>query len=133
MLSKNLGLHAINLFIGALEMDIELIKRAGGEKVTETELGEKAGPSGTVLPSYNNDISFRPVAPVDIALQRLVVTVEKNVSALEKLRSRLHNKQAVAQEDETKRKTILGDVSANFPQGTLTAIIGGSGSGKTSL
>lgn len=31
------------------------------------------------------------------------------------------------------RRTILDDVSISFPMGTLTAILGGSGSGKSSL
>ena len=33
-------------------------------------------------------------------------------------------------EGDVRRKRILKDVSADFPAGTLTAIIGGSGSGK---
>lgn len=111
-------------------MDIELAKETCGDKVTER--GEKARPR-PVLPSYNNDISFRPVVPVDIVLQGLVVTVEKNVSALDTLRQKTHPDDHQVQENATKRKTILADVSADFPRGTLTAIIGGSGSGKTSL
>lgn len=110
--------------------NIELVKETCGDKVTE--LGEKAGPS-TVLPSYNNDISFRSVSPVDIVVRGLVVSVEKKVRALDSLRSRLQTNHPDGQGDATKRKTILADVSAELPRGTLTAIIGGSGSGKTSL
>lgn len=112
-------------------MDIELVMGARGD-INTIEQAEKGGPS-TTLPAYNNDISFRSVAPVDIAIWGLVVAVEASVSAFDKLRLRLQKQGPDNQINATKSKTILGDVSADFPRGTLTAIIGGSGSGKTTL
>jgi len=82
---------------------------------------------------HNNDLSFRPVAPVDIAIRRLVVTVDEASSPFTKLWQRLQKRKPSNEEVVSTRKTILGNVSADLPRGTLTAIIGGSGSGKTTL
>jgi ABC-type glutathione transport system ATPase component len=115
-------------------MDIELATSARDD-VRAFQKAAKAGPGVVDLPFYSNEISFRSVAPVDIAIRRLTVTVEETVSAFEKLRSRLSEKKIGNNENEnaTQSKIILGGVSADLPCGTLTAIIGGSGSGKTTL
>lgn len=109
-------------------MDLELV---AGSQVDLVGQGEKIGPS-TVSP-YNNDISFRPVAPVDIILRRLVVIVDKTVSKLDKARLHLQKKHPDNKRIVRESRTILSDISADFPRGTLTAILGGSGSGKTTL
>jgi ABC-type glutathione transport system ATPase component len=75
-----------------------------------------------------NAFSLRKVDPVSVQLDRLSVFVDESPNALAKLvrksKKRPHHDPV---------KTILDNVSAALPSGTLTAIIGGSGSGKTSL
>lgn len=78
----------------------------------------------------SNYISFSAVNPVDIQVRDLSVEVDLSADKFDISsyfsRKRAHN-------GEPKSKFILHDVSADMPHGALTAIIGGSGSGKTSL
>jgi ABC-type multidrug transport system ATPase subunit len=76
----------------------------------------------------DNAISLREVDPVSVRLEGLSVFVDESPNALAKAFSK--KKPATAQSHV---KTILDGVSADLTSGTLTAIIGGSGSGKTSL
>lgn len=80
---------------------------------------------------YSHQLSLSAVDPVDVRIRNLAVQVDVSPSAfsLDSLRS------LISKNVETKSETkiILHDVSADMPRGTLTAIIGGSGSGKTSM
>jgi ABC-type multidrug transport system ATPase subunit len=88
----------------------------------------------TIYPAQSNTLhaeggfSLREVDPVSVQLDHLSVFVDESPNALARLVSR---KKATPDHDPI--KTILDNVSATLPSGTLTAIIGGSGSGKTSL
>lgn len=75
----------------------------------------------------DNVISLHEVEPVSVRLENLSIAVDESPNAFVRLISR---KTATGQSHV---KNILNDVSADLPSGTLTAIIGGSGSGKTSL
>jgi ABC-type glutathione transport system ATPase component len=75
-----------------------------------------------------NTFSLRKVDPVSVQLDRLSVFVDESPNALAKL---VRKSKKVPHHNPV--KTILDNVSATLPSGTLTAIIGGSGSGKTSL
>ena len=78
-----------------------------------------------------NAISLREVEPVSVFLDRLTVTVDESPSPLARIFAK---KQLSAGDGAASHvKTILDDISADMQSGTLTAIIGGSGSGKTSL
>jgi ABC-type multidrug transport system ATPase subunit len=74
---------------------------------------------------HDNSISLHAVEPVSVRLEHLSVSVDEAPNAL----ARIFAKEKAPQS----HKTILDDISAEMPSGTLTAIIGGSGSGKTSL
>lgn len=76
----------------------------------------------------DNAISLREVDPVSVRLDHLSVSVDESPNVFAKLFSK---KKATTGQSHV--KNILDDVSADLPSGTLTAIIGGSGSGKTSL
>ena len=76
----------------------------------------------------DNAISLREVDPVSVQLEHLSVSVDESPNAFAKLFS---TKKATTSQGHV--KNILDDVSADLSSGTLTAIIGGSGSGKTSL
>ena len=78
-----------------------------------------------------NDISLREVNPVSVRLEHLSVTVDESPSPLAKLFSK--GKSGAGATAHGHAKTILDDISGDFQSGSLTAIIGGSGSGKTSL
>ncbi|KAE8444650.1 hypothetical protein EG329_014398 [Mollisiaceae sp. DMI_Dod_QoI] len=82
--------------------------------------------------SQSNHISLSDVEPVDVQVRNLAVAVDTSPGALsiEKYLPKKHT------QDGTTRsytKQILHSVSASMPVGTLTAIIGGSGSGKTTM
>lgn len=81
---------------------------------------------------YNNQLSLSAVDPVDVQVRNLAVQVDSSPSPLS-LASLIPRKRKSNGGAESKTKTILHDVSANMPRGTLTAIIGGSGSGKTTM
>jgi ABC-type multidrug transport system ATPase subunit len=76
---------------------------------------------------YDNVISLHEVEPVSVRLEHLSVSVDESPNALSKLFVRK------ASPSHSHVKTILDDITAEMPSGSLTAIIGGSGSGKTSL
>ncbi|KAL1643823.1 hypothetical protein SLS61_009139 [Didymella pomorum] len=76
----------------------------------------------------DNAISLRDVDPVSVRLDHLSVSVDESPNAFATLFTKRK-----APTSHSHAKNILDDVSADLPCGTLTAIIGGSGSGKTSL
>ncbi|KAF8424189.1 ABC transporter [Tirmania nivea] len=74
-----------------------------------------------------NHLSFRAVEPVNVKVRNLSITVDvrPSISSLSSLVSLMRGAK------ET--RTILDDINADMPAGELMAIIGGSGSGKTSM
>ena len=89
---------------------------------------EKTGTSDSSDETVN-DLSLRNVEPVDICVKGLGVSIDVSPSGFTAIRARLANYHRQNQV----LKRILQDVDANMPNGSLTAIIGGSGSGKTSM
>jgi ABC-type multidrug transport system ATPase subunit len=82
-----------------------------------------------------NSLLLDNVEPVDITVRNLSISVREGVaSAISTLFKR--KKKVVSPPDEEKlglRSHILQSISADVPRGTMMAIIGGSGSGKTSM
>ena len=76
-----------------------------------------------------NDLSLRNVEPVDICVKGLGISIDVSPSGFTAIRARIAN----YHHQNTVLKRILQDVDTNMPNGSLTAIIGGSGSGKTSM
>ena len=74
-----------------------------------------------------NDLSFRAVEPVSVHVKNLNVNIDVSPSRLTALFSRKDSTR------EPEVKAIIKNVSAYMPSGSLTAIIGSSGSGKTSV
>ncbi|ESZ90351.1 ABC transporter [Sclerotinia borealis F-4128] len=85
-----------------------------------------------ITTTQSNTFSLSAVEPVDVQIRNLSVSVDISPSAfsIERLIPRKRAQDEVAT-PTTKR--ILHSVSASMPVGTLTAIIGGSGSGKTTM
>ncbi|KAF2268532.1 ABC transporter-like protein [Lojkania enalia] len=76
-------------------------------------------------------ISLRAVDPVSVRLDHVSVAVDQAPNVFARVFSK--NKAPGNDAPQNHIKTILDDISADLQSGTLTAIIGGSGSGKTSL
>lgn len=77
-------------------------------------------------------LSLRAVEPVDVVVQTLSVKIDISPSSFSALKSILRKKQSSSQPGE-QYKTIIDNINAYMPRGSLTAIIGSSGSGKTSM
>lgn len=77
-----------------------------------------------------NDLSFRAVVPVNVHVKNLNVDIDVSSSGLSTFAASF-SQEKVTREPEV--KAILRGVNAYMPNGSLTAIIGSSGSGKTSI
>ena len=88
-------------------------------------------PSARDHDTASNNLSFRAVEPVDVRIRGLTVGVDISQSIFSSFSALTKRRKLGPQKAQF--KTILNDVTAEMPSGSLTAIIGGSGSGKTSL
>jgi ABC-type multidrug transport system fused ATPase/permease subunit len=83
---------------------------------------------------HEQNMSFSAVQPVDVEVRNLQVQVDVSSPMLQTVKSWFNRPRVGDVEGQTNisanRKTILASVSSDFPAGTLSAIIGGSGSGK---
>ncbi|MCJ1338983.1 hypothetical protein MMC09_004272 [Bachmanniomyces sp. S44760] len=81
-----------------------------------------------------NQLSLNAVEPVNVRVRNLSAGIDISASGLAAFGSIFKRKKESDPEAPSARfKTILNDVSADMDSGKLTAIIGGSGSGKTSM
>jgi ABC-type multidrug transport system ATPase subunit len=81
--------------------------------------------------AQSNHISLSEVDPVDVQIRDLSVSVDTSPSVFSL--SGFQLKKPHDGEARAEPKRILHSASASMPAGTLTAIIGGSGSGKTTM
>lgn len=79
------------------------------------------------------ELSFRLVEPAALSVEGLNVQIDIAPSAWNTVKARFTKGIDAHPRQKSRRKTILSDITAHMPSGTLTAIIGASGSGKTSL
>ncbi|KAL9046081.1 MAG: hypothetical protein Q9214_000991, partial [Letrouitia sp. 1 TL-2023] len=77
-----------------------------------------------------NSLSFRAVNAVNIDIRHVNVDIDVSKSGFSALAASLKRKESTK---EKQWKPILRNINAKIPSGTLTAILGGSGSGKTSV
>lgn len=87
-----------------------------------------------VASADSSNLTLPPIEPVSVQIRNLSVEVDISPAPLEALLSKFSRRgtgSEINAQDNT--KLILKDVCADIPPGSLTAIIGGSGSGKTSL
>lgn len=78
------------------------------------------------------NLSFRAVNPVDVDVKNLSLEVDTTPPIWETPPSQLWSR-IVHRTAPDPRKTVLDDINARMPRGSLTAIVGSSGSGKTSM
>lgn len=79
-----------------------------------------------------NELSLRAVESVDVRVRHLSASVDTPPPLSERFNATFARGDKRPSERPTS-KCILDDISANMQCGSLTAIIGGSGSGKTSM
>lgn len=79
-----------------------------------------------------NTISLREVAPITVRVRNLTVVVDVSSSNPASVVQRLFRRKG-GNKSSAEWKPILDNISADMPSGSLTAIIGGSGSGKTTM
>ena len=86
-----------------------------------------------VSDDHKQALSFSDVHPADITVRNLGVEVDIVTSVVDALKAKFTKSKVGDVEGDVvggTRRKILKDVSGVFPAGTLTAIIGASGSGK---
>jgi ABC-type multidrug transport system fused ATPase/permease subunit len=87
--------------------------------------------------NHQQNLSFSNVRPAEISVRNLGVEVDTVASFVDTLKAKFTKGRVDDVESggvgRVRRKKILKHVSAEFPAGTLTAIIGASGSGKVGL
>ncbi|KAL3423811.1 ABC transporter [Phlyctema vagabunda] len=119
----------------------ETIASMGPSQTVSDEIGPNPTTMGshepvndlqTTTTSHSNHISLSEVDPVNIEVRGLSVAVDLSPSAFS-LTDILSWKKSKGNAAVPATKNILQSVSASMPAGTLTAIIGGSGSGKTTM
>lgn len=81
----------------------------------------------------STNLSFRIVEPATINVQNLNVHTYSARSPLESAKALLRKGGDTSTQQTSRRKTILNGITARMPRGSLTAIMGASGSGKTSF
>ena len=81
--------------------------------------------------SMDGPLSFRDVQPATITVQDLSVSVAAPRSTFDALKS-LAGFPGTSRSPERSQKPILNNICLDMPCGSLTAILGASGSGKTS-
>ena len=77
-----------------------------------------------------NDLSFRAVDPVNVLVKDLKLTIDVSSSGISSFATTF---KWMKTSPVKEIKSILKDVNAYMPSGSLTSIIGSSGSGKTSV
>ncbi|KAJ5468057.1 ABC-2 type transporter [Penicillium sp. IBT 31633x] len=100
------------------------------EIITELSTKQAAFPADVRDAAYN--LSLRAVNPVNINVCNLSLEVNTTPPVWETSPSQIWQRLR-GQTSSRTTKPVLDNVSASMPSGSLTAIIGSSGSGKTSL
>ncbi|KAM5492213.1 hypothetical protein MaudMau93_001516 [Microsporum audouinii] len=98
---------------------------------TKPAAGEGETEVFTKLPSRSH-LFLRAVQPIDVEVNDLGLHVDTTPSIFQNPAAAIWTRLSTSRHRAT-FKTVLDGVTASMPHGALTAIIGGSGSGKTSL
>lgn len=118
------------------EDEIELEKGNGASlssQIGPEQVATKDDHLHRLSTSHSNQISLQDVEPVNVEVRNLSVTVDISPSAFSLERYLPRKPPQDGNQVHAQTKEILHSVSGSMPAGTLTAIIGGSGSGKTTM
>ena len=111
---------------------LQVDSKAPASKTATAQDHESHNHLQTLSSTHTNRISLSDVDPVDVQVRGLAVKADISPSAFS-LSNFLPRKRSQDGTPSSSAKQILHSVSASMPAGTLTAIIGGSGSGKTTM
>ncbi|KFY21692.1 hypothetical protein V493_07191 [Pseudogymnoascus sp. VKM F-4281 (FW-2241)] len=114
------------------ELDFESPSRGTSQEVSRLDPTSLPDALDPIQSSHSAQLSLSSVVPVDIRVRALGVSVDtqpRNLHSADGLTNLFRRKPLV----ETRWRPLLDNVSADMERGTLTAIIGGSGSGKTTM
>ena len=103
----------------------------GSLQGSETAIHQPTEEQTEAIESTN--LSFQVVKPATIDVQNLNVHTYSARSPLESAKALFRKGGDTSTQQTSRRKTILNGITAHMPRGSLTAIMGASGSGKTSL
>ncbi len=84
-------------------------------------------------PVASTNFSFRVVKRAEITVNNLSVHMDPAQNPFENARALFRRRGDAFTQTTARRKTILNGLIAHMPSGSLTAVMGASGSGKTSL
>ena len=108
-----------------------------GVKEKDLFFHETTGVEWHISDNHQQILSFSDVRPADITVRNLEVEVDVATAFVDTLKAKFTKLKVDDVEGGTtarvRKRKILKGLSADFPSGTLTAIIGGSGSGKVWL
>ncbi|KAI4226498.1 MAG: hypothetical protein L6R40_008288 [Gallowayella cf. fulva] len=93
----------------------------------ESAAGDK---DGHPAEDTQNNLSFHSVEAVNVQVRGLCVDIDVSPGGVTALLNAIKRTKNAPPKPH---KTILNDVNADMPSGSLTAILGGSGSGKTTM
>lgn len=114
------------------QQDRKLDPTVGQEKLSDYEVHKDPTLAASLEQHQEANLSFRAVTAVDVRVRNLSVSVNTAPPIWETPPSQVWGRLRGKRQPDS-LKTVLDGVCANMPSGSLTAIIGGSGSGKTSL
>jgi ABC-type multidrug transport system ATPase subunit len=104
------------------------------ELITELKVPDDVGSAeGLQEQPATFNLSLRAVNPVDVCVENLSLEIDTKRPIWRTPPSQIWHRLRGKQADVQRHKTVLDSVDAFMPSGSLTAIIGSSGSGKTSL
>ena len=104
-------------------------KAESENSIQQTPPRQEGSPQREGNDEDTNNMSLREVVPVNVLVRNLTVAVDLTPTGLQAMRLPFGKTKTKG----PSTKTLLNDVHASLPSGSLTAIIGASGSGKTSM
>ncbi len=106
----------------SVQNDLKLLDEKGDEQFSKS----------VIIPK--SEISFSDIKPVNVQIRNLsLFSTPRRLGGLLKPKEITTVKLSDPEKQSTKSNQILHDISLDVPSGSIMAIIGGSGSGKTSL
>lgn len=109
-----------------------LVERIEEVDIKKASFHETTGTEPYISDNHKPNLSFSSVHPSNITVRNLWVEADVADSWVGTLKAKLTRSKVddIETMGGLRRKKILKNISADFPAGTLTAIIGGSGGGK---
>jgi ABC-type multidrug transport system ATPase subunit len=131
----SVGTRAIRGNSSRSSLDKQMIMEIASLPTADARSSGMSSKGGSLLSLASNGVnqlSFQAVSPVSISIQDLSLEIDINSRRIGSFAPLFKSKKEGSLE-APQSKPILKNISAQLPAGSLTAILGASGSGKTSL